>query len=116
MKTRRDFIAGVAAMAGASVATGCKSTWTSVGGATGVPMRNFRCAPMKRIRLGLVGCGYRGIVSVPRLVQLPGVEITAVCDIREPLARKAAATVPQRPASRSRKGSLKGSGMGFDGG
>ena len=30
--------------------------------------------------------------------------------------RKAAATVPQRPASRSRKGSLKGSGMGFDGG
>ena len=30
--------------------------------------------------------------------------------------RKAASTVPQRPAVRKRKGSLKGSGMGFDGG
>ena len=54
-------------------------------------MRNFRCAPMKNgIRLGVVGCGYRGEVAAERLSMLPGVTVTAVCDIRPEWAEKIA--------------------------
>jgi len=57
-------------------------------------MRNFRCAPFKNgIRVGVVGCGSRGIGAVNRLMQVPGLTITAVCDIRGEYAEKAAKAV-----------------------
>ena len=45
-------------------------------------MRNFAVAPMKNIRVGIVGCGARGSGAVQRLPKVPGVEVTAVCDVR----------------------------------
>ena len=44
-------------------------------------MQGFRCPPMKRIRVGIVGLGSRGAGPVWRLPCIPGVEVTAICDI-----------------------------------
>ena len=80
MKTnRREFIVGSALAA--STLAGCASA-AHGGGVEGAPMRGFRCAPMKKIRVGVVGCGYRGSGAVKRLPKVPGVEVTAVCDVR----------------------------------
>lgn len=47
----------------------------------------------KGIRVGVVGCGSRGSAAVARLLQVPGVEIAAVCDIRGEYADRAAKAV-----------------------
>ena len=102
MKTRREFLVGAAAAAGASAVAGCRTAPSAGASAAGAPLRNFRCAPMSRIRVGIVGCGYRGIVAVPRLVQLPGVEVTAVCDIRPDKADALAQAVFEKTGRRPR--------------
>lgn len=38
-------------------------------------------APSERVRLGMIGCGGRGLYVAERLRQLAGVEIVAVCDV-----------------------------------
>ena len=91
---RRDFLKGAALAAGAGAMAGCA---TRLGGACegacGAPMRNFRCAPMDRIRVGVVGTGSRGLSALRRLPKVPGIEITAVCDIRPASVDKALATL-----------------------
>ena len=97
---RREFLKGVALSAGAGVAAGCACAKGTCGCA-GAPMRNFRCAPMKSgIRVGVVGCGARGSGAVTRLLMVPGVTITAVCDIRGEYAEKAAKAVAGRTGRR----------------
>ena len=54
-------------------------------------MRNFRVPPMKRIRVGVVGVGYRGIGAVRRLVNVPGVELVAICETRKEFLDRATA-------------------------
>ena len=44
-------------------------------------MAGFATPPMKRIRVAMVGIGGRGFAAVRRLVMIPGVEITALCDV-----------------------------------
>ena len=56
-------------------------------------MRNFTVAPMKKIRVGVVGCGARGRGAVNRLPKVPGVEVTAVCDVRKEYLDGAVETV-----------------------
>ena len=91
---RREFLKGVVISAGAGIAAGCAYAKGTCGGAEGAPMRNFRCAPMKNgIRVGVVGCGARGFAAVERLMLVPGVTITAVCDIRPEFAEKGAKAV-----------------------
>ena len=90
---RRDFLA--LAGASASALSGCASMSGAHGGASGAPMRNFAVAPMRHIRVGVVGTGARGTVAVRRLPKVPGIEIVAVCDIRTEFAEKAAAVVRQ---------------------
>ena len=88
---RREFLKGVAISAGAGIAAGCACAKGSCGSASGAPMRNFRCVPMKNgIRVGVVGVGARGFGAVTRLLMVPGVTITAVCDIRPEFAEKGA--------------------------
>ena len=58
-------------------------------------MINFKCAPMLKIRVGVVGVGARGSAAVRRLQTIPGLEITAVCDIRPAFADKAAKSVEE---------------------
>jgi len=93
MKTnRREFLKGVALSAGAGLAAGCVCAKGTCGG--GAPMRNFACAPMKGgVRVGVVGVGSRGFAAVGRLMLVPGVMVTAVCDIRPEYAEKAAKAV-----------------------
>ena len=91
---RREFLKGMALSAGAGMAAGCVCAKGAAGGAPVAPMRNFRCAPMKSgIRVGVVGVGSRGYAAAMRLLQVPGVSVTAVCDIRAEYADKAARAV-----------------------
>ena len=45
----------------------------------------------RRVRLGLVGCGGRGLYDAGFMKQLPDVEFAALCDVWMPLAEKARA-------------------------
>ena len=45
-------------------------------------MAEFAAPPLKRVRIGFVGVGARGTYAVKRICQMPGVEITALCDIK----------------------------------
>ena len=86
--TRRDFLKGTAWMGAAALAAGCMGDRLRLGGAGG-SMYDFAVAPMKRIRIGFVGIGSRGLAAIKRIALIPGCEITAVCDIN--LARLAEA-------------------------
>ena len=82
-------MAGMAAMQ-----NGCATGGTCAGGAA--PMRNFAAPPLKKIRVGLVGCGARGGGALMTLPKISGVEVTAVCDVRREYLDKAVATVEKR--------------------
>jgi len=103
MTNRREFLKGVALSAGAGIAAGCACAKGTCGDAAGAPMRDFRCAPMKNgIRVGVVGVGVRGGAAVTRLLQVPGVSVTAVCDIRADYAERAAENARKRSGVRPR--------------
>ena len=99
--SRREFLTGIALSAGAGLSAGCAGVSAPVAGVGGAPMRNFRCAPMKNgIRVGIVGIGARGIGAVHRLMLVPGVSVTAVCDVRAEYAEKGAEAVREKTGAR----------------
>ena len=77
---RRDFLKAVGGISALGALAGCAADKVAVGG-TGT-MSGFRCAPMERIRVGYIGVGERGSAAVHRCSVFPGIETTAVCDIR----------------------------------
>ena len=79
MVSRRDFLNGALWMGATAFAGGCSSA--RFFGNNGAQLQGFRCPPMKRIRVGIVGLGARGAGPVWRLPCIPGVEVTAICDI-----------------------------------
>ncbi|MBO7206352.1 MAG: acetylgalactosaminidase, partial [Kiritimatiellae bacterium] len=46
-------------------------------------MQGFRCAPLERVRIGVVGIGRRGEWAVKRLSKIDGLEVTAIADVEE---------------------------------
>ena len=83
-KSRRDFLKGTAWMGVAAMAAGhmaAQAAENRPGNAAGAPMHGFRVAPMKRIRVGVIGVGARGTPAVHRIAQIPGCEVTAISDI-----------------------------------
>ena len=42
---------------------------------------DLKCEPLQTVRIGLIGLGMRGMGAAGRLMNVEGVEITAVCDI-----------------------------------
>ena len=80
MESRREFLKGTAWMAGAAMAVGCTMNKVSLGG-QGV-MSNFAVAPMEKIRVGFLGLGERGHYALSRVTGIPGIEATALCDLR----------------------------------
>lgn len=53
----------------------------------------FAAPPIETVRIGFVGVGGMGTAHVRNLVQIPGAVITAVCDIREEHAQRAAGLI-----------------------
>jgi predicted dehydrogenase len=96
---RREFLTGAVLAGAATISGGCTTAGACGGGA---PMRNFAVAPMKKIRVGVVGCGARGGGAVGRLPKVPGVEVVAVCDVREEYLKKAVATVEKLSGKKPR--------------
>ena len=83
-QNRREFLTGAAWMGAAAVAAGCmsrKSAMCGLGGGVGAPMHGFRVAPMKKVRVGVIGVGSRGAPAARRIAQIPGCEVTAISDI-----------------------------------
>lgn len=79
MNSRRDFLKGTAWMGAVAMFGGCEALKLTNGGT----MQGFACAPLKKVRVGVVGVGRRGCWAVERLSQVPGVYVTALCDIDE---------------------------------
>lgn len=50
---------------------------------------NLSVAPIDTVRIGMIGLGMRGIEAVRRLPHIPGVKISAICDLREECLEKA---------------------------
>ena len=66
---------GAAAIAAEGMAAPLKMTDVAVN------MQGFSAPALKKIRVGVVGLGMRGPGAVHRLAAIPGVEVTALCDI-----------------------------------
>ena len=79
---RRDFLKGTAWMSAAAMAAGCANALKFCG--NGGMMNGFAVAPLKKVRVGVVGLGSRGAGAVHRISMIPGVEVTALCEIRKP--------------------------------
>ena len=67
-----------AAMAAAGCVSGRKGFF---GTTVGAPMQGFVAPRLDTVRVGVVGIGGRGYWAMQRLAGIPGVRITALCDI-----------------------------------
>jgi hypothetical protein len=79
---RRDFIKTVIG-AGAALGSITTANCALIGPRAGKSAAGLKCEPIKTVRIGLIGIGMRGSGAVNRLLKIEGVEITALCDIRE---------------------------------
>ena len=80
---RREFLKGTAWMGAAAVAAGCMSAKQGPGFGAGGSMFGFAAKPIKKIRVGIAGIGSRGRGAVHRIASIPGVEVAALCDVRQ---------------------------------
>ncbi len=76
--SRREFLKGTAWMGVAAAVAGCQAERFGFG--LGGSMQGFAMKPMKRVRVGVVGVGGRGLGAVHRLTMVPGVDVVALCD------------------------------------
>ena len=53
----------------------------------GKSVMGLACAPLKTVRIGIIGLGMRGSGAVDRLMQIEGVEIKVLCDVRPEYAK-----------------------------
>ena len=83
---RREFLKDAIGAGAAAIAAGCAGRRFRL--TEGGFMDGFSVKPMERIRVGVIGVGNRGSYGAQRLATVPGVELTAICDLRaERLAR-----------------------------
>jgi len=75
---RRDFLKGLAILAGSSALLAELPWWSPLRAA---PVGD---SPADRVRLGLIGVGTRGNLHLAHLLRTPGVEVAALCDDYEP--------------------------------
>ena len=78
-QSRRDFLAGAAWMGMAAVAGECLGADRKL--AAGGSMAGFSVAPMRRVRVAMVALGSRGYWALQRLAIIPGLDITALCEL-----------------------------------
>ena len=78
-------------MGAAALAGGCMTEGFSLC-SSGATMQGFAAPPLKKVRVGLIGLGSRGMAAALRLPKIPGVTLAAVAEVRGAridLARKA---------------------------
>jgi len=85
---RRDFLRGALWMGAAAATVGCTSgkARTCCGEGPG-PMMGWADKPFKNLRVGVIGLG-RGALGID-LAKIPGVSITAICDLNQTRIDKA---------------------------
>ena len=88
--SRREFIRTGAALALGSTVLDLASPDPVAATPPDLP---FRAPPLDRVRIGFVGVGGMGSVHLENLLSIEGVELRAVCDIRQAHADRAAAIV-----------------------
>ncbi len=81
---RRSFfktgmLAGLGALTAAAALDGSMNTATAREAA---PEKPFSVAPLKKVRIGMVGVGLQGTSHVRNFLGIPEAEIVAICDIR----------------------------------
>lgn len=77
--SRREFLKGTAWMGATAALAGCVSQASKLCGAG--TMSGYAVAPIKKVRVGVVGLGMRGPGAVHRLAYIPGTEVVALCDL-----------------------------------
>lgn len=80
---RRDFLSNTLALGTAVAAAGCINAQGKLTGFSGAPMQGYADKPLKKVRVGIAGIGYRGTCAVDDISQLPNTEVTALCDIHQ---------------------------------
>ena len=78
---RRGFLKGTFWMGAAAMAAGCQLNRLGFG--AGGQMQGYALKPFKRVRVGFIGIGGRGSGAVHRVSMIPGVDIVALCDLRQ---------------------------------
>ena len=92
---RRTLLKMGALGAGAAVLSGCRgrdegeSAMADAPGSAAAPETLFAAPPLDTVRIGFVGIGGMGSVHVRNLLDIEGVEMTALCDIRPEHAERA---------------------------
>ena len=92
---RRTLLKMGALGAGAAVLSGCRgrdegeSATADAPGSAAAPETLFVAPPLETVRIGFVGIGGMGSVHVRNLLDIEGVEMTALCDIRPEHAERA---------------------------
>src|SRR4051812_16576630 len=56
----------------------------------------------KKLRVGLIGCGWYGKVDLLRLIQVAPVEVVSLCDVDKRMLAEAADIVAERQASKKK--------------
>lgn len=104
--SRRAFIQSGAALALGTVVTGDALGVTGTHAGPRPDPGPFRAPPMEKVRIGFVGVGGQGTTHVENLLEIPGAELTAICDIVEAKVQAAQAKVEakgfRRPSGYSR--------------
>jgi predicted dehydrogenase len=81
---RRTFLQIAGALVGASVTgTSTEASPTVVPQTPGTLSAGFAAPPIPEVRVGFVGVGGQGGAHVRNMLAIPGVRVTAVCDIAE---------------------------------
>lgn len=91
---RRQFL-------GAAAATGAVALARSPLGAADAPAAPAAPAPRK-VRLGLIGCGWYGVVNAKAALRTGGAEIVAICDVDGAVLGSAAAEIAALQGGRPR--------------
>ncbi len=82
---RRQFVRGAVVAAG-SVGVSPRGVWAQ--------------EPGRTLKLGLIGCGWYGLVNVEAAFKVGGVEVVAVCDVDTEHLREAADKIEKRQGTR----------------
>ena len=80
---RRNFLSNSLALGATVAAVGSVNARNKLTGFIGAPMQGFADKPMKNVRVGIVGIGYRGVHAVDGISQLPNTSVVALCDLHQ---------------------------------